>query len=66
MKIQNYFSKFLLSLPDLKYLNGDLIIIRKIKSYILYNQFFPNSETNDYTNIKFIIYLFSLNLFKII
>jgi hypothetical protein len=33
---------------------------------MLHNDFFPDSEAIDYTNIKFSIYLFSLDLSKVI
>jgi hypothetical protein len=66
MKIQNYLPKFLLSLPDLKYLNGDLIIIRKVKVHTLHNHFFPNFEAIGHINIRFPTYPSPLNLSKTI
>jgi hypothetical protein len=66
MKIQNYFFKFLLSLPDLKCPNGDLTITREIKAYTLRNYFFPNSEAIGHMDIKFSIYSPRLNLLKAI
>jgi hypothetical protein len=64
MKIQSYFSKFLLISPDLKCSNDDLAITRKIKAHMLRNYFFPNSEMIGYTNIK--KKFFPLDLSKII